>query len=143
MKQFIVMLQLCLFASAAVTAQTVKQDAVPAPAKSSFTKAYPDASKVKWEKEHKDYEVSFVQQGKQMAALYDANGQLKETEVVIGTAELPKAASEYVNANYKGAAIKEATKITKAGGKVTYEAVVNKKDLLFDAAGKYMGVEKD
>jgi len=50
---------------------------------------------------------------------------------------------EYVKAHYKGATAKEAAKITKADGTVNYEAEVSKKDVIFDAKGKFIKEEKD
>jgi hypothetical protein len=110
----------------------------PAAAKSAFEKAYTGASKAKWTKEKADFEVSFVQGGKEMSAVYDANGILKETEVEIKESELPAAAAEYIKLHFKGAKITETAKITKSDGKIMYEAEVKKKDLMFDADGKYL-----
>lgn len=122
-----------------------KEKSVPAPAaaKEAFVKAYPAASKVKWEKEDGNYEVNFVKDGKKMSAVYDSKGVLKETETAISVSELPAAATEYIKQHYKGAAVKEAAKITNAAGVVTYEAEVNKKDVIFDANGKFIKEAKD
>jgi hypothetical protein len=115
----------------------------PAAAKAAFEKAFPGVSKVKWGQEGKEYEANFVQNGKKMSAVYDSRGVLKETEEDIKITELPAAVAAYVKEHHKGAAIKEAAKITKPNGEVNYEAEVNKMDLIFDANGKFIKAEKD
>jgi hypothetical protein len=64
---------------------------------------------------------------------------LKKFEV----AALPANVVAYVKAHYKGAAIKEGAKITKADGTINYEAEVNKMDVVFDANGKFIKEAKD
>ena len=73
-----------------------------------------------------------------MSALFDANGTMTELELAIKITELPSAATDYISKNYKGAAIKEAAKITKSGGEINYEAEVRGTDLIFDATGAFL-----
>jgi hypothetical protein len=120
-----------------------KNDKPPAAALAAFQKAYPGAIKVKWEKEEGDFEVNFVHAKKEMSAVYSATGTLKESEEEIEAAMLPAAASTYIKEHFKGAKIKEAAKITKATGEVTYEAEVNESDVIFDKDGKFVKVEKE
>jgi hypothetical protein len=114
------------------------QDKTPEAVKSAFKKAYPGATKVKYEKEGKDYEVAFVLGGKEMSAVYNANGGLLETEEPVGAGQLPAAVMPYYNAHYKGIAIKETTKIVNNKGVVTYELGTKKKDVIFNADGKFV-----
>lgn len=74
----------------------------------------------------------------EMSAVYDSNGVCKETELSIPGTRLPVAVKAYILKNYNGNKIKEAAKITAADGTVTYEAEVNKQDLIFDATGKFL-----
>ncbi|CAL1519710.1 PepSY-like domain-containing protein [Chitinophaga sp. MM2321] len=112
---------------------------VPATARTAFEKAFPGATNVKWGKEGATaYEANFVQHHKHMSAVYDHNGVLQETEETIAIAALPAGVTAYVKEHYKGAPVKEAAKITKADGVVNYEAEVNKKDVMFDAQGKFL-----
>ncbi|MFT3827958.1 MAG: PepSY-like domain-containing protein [Chitinophagaceae bacterium] len=147
MKRNALLLLAAMITYVGATAQEKEKEekSIPAPAvaKAAFSKAFPGASKVKWEKENSDYEVNFTKDGKEMSAVYDSKGVLKETEVEITAAELPAAATEYIKQHYKGATVKEAAKITTASGTVTYEAEVNKKDVIFDANGKFIKEEKD
>lgn len=48
----------------------------------------------------------------------------------------------YVKSHYKGASITEAMLVTDAKGKVTYEAEVHGKDIVFDQQGKFVKKEE-
>lgn len=67
--------------------------------------------------------------------ILDANGNLIETESEIAISALPKTVTDYLAKNHKGEKIKEAAKIVTVSGKVTYEAEIKGKDLLFDENG--------
>ncbi len=144
MKQYLFLMMIALSVSSVCSAQKEEKDdkkaAAPAAAKAAFAKAFPGSSNVKWVKEDADYEAEFKQNGKPMSANFDAKGTLLETEETIKESELPASALQYVKDKYKGAKIKEAAKITKANGEVNYEAEVNKKDVMFDASGKFIKV---
>lgn len=108
-----------------------------------FEKNFPGAAKVKWEQEKNNYEVNFIQKGKDMSALLSRSGVLVESEMSITKEQLPAAALDYIAKNFKGQKIKEAAKITSSEKIVTYEAEVNKTDLIFDAQGKFIKIAKD
>lgn len=135
-----ILLALTVFITATAFAQ--KTDAT-AQAKTAFAKAFPTASKAVWEKEGKDFEVSFETAGKKMSAIYDAKGILKESEVTIPVSALPAAVTTYLNQHYKGIPVKGAAKITKPDGSINYEAEIKGKDVLFDASGKFIKEAKD
>lgn len=126
----------------AACAQKVNEKAVPAVVKTAFAKEYPGVV-AKWEKENSKFEVNFKKDGKQMSALYEANGTLTETEASMKVTELPANVLSYVKEHYKGKTIKEASKITKATGIVNYEAEVSGMDVIFDASGKFIKEMKD
>ena len=46
--------------------------------------------------------------------------------------------NSYIKTHYNDASITEAAHIVKGDGKIVYEAEVNKKDILFDANGKFL-----
>lgn len=144
MKYYILTVVACLLA-AGVSAQDKKQKGITVPpaAMIAFQKAYPHAAKVEWEKEDADYEVNFTAGSKVMSAVYDASGTLKETEENILVNELPSGIVTYMKLHYKGAAIKQAAKITKANGEVNCEAEVNKTDVIFSRDGRFLKEEKD
>jgi hypothetical protein len=56
---------------------------------------------------------------------------------------LPATITSYMKEHYKGIAVKEASKITKANGEVNYEAGIKGKDVRFDANGKFIMESKD
>lgn len=108
---------------------------VPANVEAEFTKKYPNATKVKWEKEEGNYESSFRMGKKVMSVVYTPGGKLTETETKITVAELPKQAQTYAG---KKGTIKEAAKIEMANGTIRYEAEVKGKDLIFDDKGNFV-----
>ena len=135
-----------LWISALICATTViaiaqSKNATPDVVKSAFKKTYPQATQVKYEKEGTDYEVGFVLGGKNMSAVYNASGGLLETEEPVKTSQLPASVMSYYNAHYKGVAIKETAKIVNSKGETTYEVGTKKKDMIFDANGKFLKEE--
>lgn len=134
MKKYLLTVLVAMYASLSVS----HAQAIPAVAKSSFTKLHPQATGVKWEKEEGGYEASFKENGKDMSVVMDAKGTLKETETDIVVAELPAAIRAYVAKQMPGKKIKEAAIIVDAAGTKMYEAEVGGKDLMFDVNGKLM-----
>lgn len=114
---------------------------VPAAVKQAFEKQYPGTT-AKWDNEDGKYEAGFKHNGHEMSVLYNANGTVDETEIEIPVSQLPAAATSYVT-QHKMGKISEAAKITKANGEVNYEAEVKGKDVIFDAAGKFLKEVKD
>jgi len=114
---------------------------VPVAVEKAFQKAYPN-TKAEWEKEDGKYEAGFKYKGQEMSALYSAQGVLEEKETEINVNQLPAGVSTYITKNKLGK-IKEASKITKADGTVTYEAEIAKGDVLFDAKGNFIKMQKD
>lgn len=142
MKKLIMMSALFATIGFAACAQKLDASKVPAPVKAAFAKQYPGVT-AGWEKEDGKYEVNFKQNGNSMSALYEANGTMTESETDIKVTDLPATVQAYVKEHYKGKTVKEAAKITKADGTVNYEAEVNGKDVIFDAAGKFIKEAKD
>jgi uncharacterized membrane protein YkoI len=99
--------------------------------KTALNKAYPNATDVEWDKEGKDFEASFENGDEELSVVFDAIGNILETEKEIEFTELP----EVVKAALEGKKISEAAIITK-NGKTFYEAEVAGKDLIFDENGK-------
>lgn len=145
MKHYTGALLIIMAVSLNLSAQEKKEKSTTPPpaAKIAFEKKFPGASKVKWEKEKMDYEVNFVEKGTEMSTVYDSNGICRESEVSIPTNQLPITVLAYIKDHFSGSKIKEAAKITDAAGIVSYEAEVNKQDLLFDSSGKFLKVAKD
>jgi hypothetical protein len=110
----------------------------PAAVKASFTKLYPSVTKVKWGKEDANWEAEFDMNKVEMSCLFDATGNLLETESEIEISALPKGVAEYITKNYSGQKIKEASKIVDAKKVTTFEAEVKEGDLIFDANGSFL-----
>ncbi len=70
--------------------------------------------------------------------MFTPNGIFLEIVLAIPIAQLPVPVAGYVKSHYKGASIKEAGKVTDAAGKLTYEAEIKGKDLIFDEAGNFI-----
>lgn len=119
-------------------AQKLHEKDVPAPVKASFQRNYPNIKEVKWDKEGEKFEASFYLNKIDNSVLFDAQGNLLESEIEIELNQLPKGVLEYVKANYKGQKVNEAAKITDAKGKVTYEVEIKGMDILFDSYGKFI-----
>jgi hypothetical protein len=146
MKPYLFLIIIALGVSSVCVAQKEEKEGKkivpPDAAKSAFAKAFPVSSNIRWNKEDANYEAEFKQNGKTMSAAFDEKGSLLETESTIKASELPAPVLQYVKDHYKGASIKEASKIAKSGGEVNYEAEVNEADLIFDANGKFIREEK-
>lgn len=115
----------------------------PTKVKQAFSKTHSAASAVKWEKEDGNYEVSFKENGNQFSLIYNAQGDLLETEEEIAPNTLPAAIKAYMSKQYAANPLKSAAKITKADGTVLYEAAIKNKDIIFDVKGTFIKVIKD
>jgi len=111
---------------------------VPAAVKTAFAKKYPNITKVKWDKENENYEASFDLNKIDCSVLFDATGNIIETEMEIELNELPKGVLDYVKVHYAGKKAKEAAKITDMKETVTYEVELKGMDVLFDSGGKFI-----
>ena len=119
-------------------AQKLQEKDVPAPVKTAFQKNFPQAKVEKWEKEGINFEAEFELNKSEQSVLFDAQGDIIETEIEIEISELPNGILDYVKKNYKGQSVKEAAKITDTKGTLTYEVEIKGMDLLFDSNGKFI-----
>jgi hypothetical protein len=123
-------------------AQKIQEKSVPEAVVKAFKAKYPDAKEVKWEKEKANYEAEFKMKENSMSAIFNPMGNLVETESRISKSMLPKPVQESLTKDYPGYKIEETAKIESEGGKVTYEAEVEKggksTDLIFDEKGKLL-----
>ena len=123
-------------------AQDIKSKDVPAVVKETLAKKYPKATKVSWEKEKGNFEANWGgKSGEDTSVLFTPAGAFVEEVDAIPVAQLPSAVAEYVKANYNGAKIREAGRVTDAAGKKMFEAEIKGKDLVFDETGKFIKVD--
>ena len=125
--------------SCGALAQDMKAKDVPAVVKAALAKKYPNATKVSWEKEKGNYEANWGgRSGEDTSVQFTPAGVFVEEVNAIPIGQLPAVIAPYVKANYKGAKIKEAGKVTDAVGHHFFEAETKGKDLLFDENGKFV-----
>lgn len=124
-------------------AQKMKDADIPATVKTAFAKQYPVVKDVKWELEDGKYEAGFDLNKVKTSVLIDPSGNITETETKIAVSALPKTIADYCAKNYADKKIAEASKIIDAKGVITYEAEINKMDVLFDTNGKFIKESKD
>lgn len=123
-------------------AQDIKAKDVPATVKEALTKKYPNATKVSWEKEKGNYEANWGgKSGEDTSVQFTPAGAFVEEVNAISVKQLPADVFTYVKANYNGAKIKEAGKVTDAAGNRFFEAEIKGKDLVFDENGKFLKVD--
>ena len=116
---------------------------VPAVVKTALSKKYPAATKVTWEKEAGNYEANWGGKGgEDNSVQFTPKGDFIEIVNAIPVSQLPAPVLAYVKEHYKGAKITEAGRVTDAKGKISYEAEVNRKDIIFDENGNFVKVEK-
>lgn len=125
-----------------VSAQDLKRSNIPGSVKSALLKKYPAAKNASWEKEKGNYEANWGgKSGEDNSVQFTPSGEFIEIVKAISVSELPKSVTEYVKQHYKSAKITEAGKVTDAKGKQSYEAEVNKKDIIFDEKGNFVKAE--
>ena len=135
-----VMIALCLIGGFHGYAQTLSASKIPANASKAFQARFPGVQNVKWEKEDGNFEANFMSEGKKASAVYNAAGELMETEYALETTKLPGVITHYISANYKGK-ITEATRVEKPNNPPQYEAVVDGKELLFGPNGQFISAK--
>ena len=122
-KVTILMLGLVMILSQAC-AQTQKN--VPTKVKTTFAQKFPNAKKVKWDKENAtEWEAEFKMKGKEYSANFDNNGNWKETEYRINKSDIPSAVKSTLDKNFNGYKIEVAEVSETADGKV-YEFMIEK-----------------
>ena len=88
------------------------------------------------------YEAEVKLDGKEASAVFTKR-VMEESEVEIKYSEMPATVAEYIKTHYKGTTVKEVAKITKSNGVINYEVAIKGKDIIFDAAGKFLKEIKD
>lgn len=140
-KIVLVLIAITLFTKT-MYAQSIKAAKVPAVVKLSLQKKYPDANMVMWELDKGNYEANWGGKSKEDNSVqFTPSGNFVEMIKAIPVSDLPVPVMSYVKAHYKGAKITEAGKVTDAKGKISYEAEVNKKDIVFDEKGNFVKVD--
>jgi hypothetical protein len=131
-----------IFGMGVVLTACAQKSETPQVVQDAFNKQFPGAKEVKWEKEGDNYEAAFEKNEQDLSVVIDAKGNILETEVGIEIKDLPQNVQDYLAKNYAGKKIDEAAKIVDAKGTLTYEAEIEKMDLLFDSKGNFIKKSK-
>lgn len=92
-----------------IAACSMKAQDVPQKVKDAFSKKFPTAQKVKWDKEkNNEWEAEFKMNGKEYSANFSSEGEWKETESEIKTTELPASVKKTLETEFAGYKIEEA-----------------------------------
>jgi hypothetical protein len=84
----------------------------PKPVSDNFAKMFPNASKVKWDKEEEnEWEAEFKNKKKENSVCFDNAGNWLETEEEINKKDLPERVKNAVNEKYTDYKIEEVSKI--------------------------------
>ena len=130
MKKMFLILSACFLFGLTVFSQEITYDKVPSAVRQSFSKKFPAANLVSYEKEEQVYKIGFLEGEKQCFASYDAAGKLLETEKAVDVSTLPKEVTASASKNFKGYTIIEAVRREAFDKGVCYET-----DLMKDQAG--------
>lgn len=129
---------LALLATAAVSAQDLKESEVPAKLLANFNKEYSTATDVEWEKEKELYKVEFDMDRNEYELWYDASGKMTKMEKELKVTELPQAIKSKISSSYASYKIDD-IEIKEENGKTTYEVELEdgRKEIIviFDESG--------
>ncbi|QQL48894.1 hypothetical protein [Mucilaginibacter ginkgonis] len=139
----IVTLAGCLALATASLAQKVKEKDVPSAVEIALKSKYPGAAKVTWEKEKGNFDANWGgRSGEDMSVMFTPTGAFIEQVEALQPNALPAPALIYIKKAMGNVKIKETGRVTDAVGKITYEAEIKHKELIFDAEGKLVKIEK-
>ncbi|MCB0478005.1 MAG: PepSY-like domain-containing protein [Crocinitomicaceae bacterium] len=119
---------------------------VPTPVKTSFANNFPNAQNEKWSKDGSDYEVEFENDRVEYEVVFDAKGNILQTEKEVDIESLPSKVKIYLAENFaqhtpEGAVLKS------EGGKdfyeVEYESEGKEIELVFDSNGNFIEQDTD
>ena len=81
---------------------------VPAKVKTAFSERFPDAKKIKWDKEDdNEWEAEFKMKGKEYSANFNSDGTWTETEYEIEISEIPSLVKVSLDKEFAGYDIEE------------------------------------
>jgi len=119
---------------------------VPEAILQAFTVEYPEAKHAEWEKDEKNFEVAFEENGFEKEITYDLNGKVVEMEVEIDESDLPQGITAYINTKYSEAEIIESEKeMSDEGTLYKVELIVNGEEIsvTFDGSGNFLEANND
>lgn len=129
------MVLICAFATSFAQSKT------PTAVSIAFNQKFPNATKVKWDKEDAhNYEASFLWKGVNYSANFNDTGEWLETETPITFNLLPEKVQTAFNASHKGVRPKAVAKIETSKQGTSYEVElkqgVKTVEVFYQANGK-------
>jgi hypothetical protein len=137
MKQTIVFL-CTFFLLTTLAAQSIKQNEVPAAVTHTFSFVYPDATRVSWQMQQDQFRADFRNDKKLTRAVFSGEGSLVWTKTEIKASALPKQALGFLIKDEPDTKIQEASIMEDDNGVITFKAVVDKTEFVFDHTGQYL-----
>lgn len=111
-----------------------QNNVVPAKVKTALEQKFPNAQKVKWNKENEtEWEAEFKLNGEKYSANYSTDGIWKETEHEIENSAIPANVKQSLDTEFAGYKIEEAEISETANGSV-YEFAVEKDETTMEVA---------
>lgn len=143
MKKLLVLL-VCIVFVMGVSAMNQKDEKIPAAAKTAFATKFPTAQKVKWGVEKPgEFEAEYTMNGVESSVLFDAKGNLLESETEIKEVDLPQSVKAAIAKDFAGYKMDEIEKAVDAKGATTFEMEAakgkDKLEISFDSNGKLLG----
>lgn len=118
---FVALTILCSYAT------SFAQSKAPKAVETAFNAKFPNATKVKWDKENAtEYEANFVLNNLKHSANYSISGEWLETESLTTFDKIPTEVQKAFNTAHKGAKVKAVAKIENAKNETLYEIEVKK-----------------
>ena len=138
---------LAIFATAAISAQDLRMNEVPANLISDFQKNYKTASDVEWEMEGEYYKVEFDLNRMDHEIWYTKSGEVVKSEKEITARNLPTAILSTIKSKYAGFKIDEA-EVTEINKEKIYEVELDKGwteelTVIFDEEGNVISSTRD
>lgn len=113
---FVAMALVCAYATSFAQSKT------PTAVTTAFNQKFPNASKLKWDKENAhEYEASFELKGEKLSANFSDKGEWLETESPISFNQLPEKVQSAFNSAHNGATVKAIAKIETSKGITKFE----------------------
>lgn len=117
-----------------LTQACAQNTAAPAKVTSSFSKKFPTAKNVKWDKENAtEWEAEFKMNGEEYSANFNNEGTWLETEYEIEASAIPEAVKKTLASEFSGYDIEEVELSETAKGKV-YEFSLEKDETDMEVA---------
>ena len=120
---------------------------VPTKVKTAFSKSYPDAKCVVWEKDNEtEWEVAYKIAGKEYSSVISNEGAWKQTEQEIKESDIPAQVKQTIDREFMGYEVDEIEKVETANGEF-YEFELEKGkteiEVIIDKNGKVINKKKD